>query len=395
MARFNSRPPRNTQQFHRDTSATDRTVAGQARRKGSTQKTATGPMAPRSRDDWRNDQIMEGRRRLRDTPLEEGSAGGQQRRNERNKPQAQTDGQPRQQAPRARGANTVVAKDRGETVVVARAKKMRERQGSQKERDRADHLREKRVDPKSLDDMRLQKILALTGLGSRRDMEEAISAGRVEVNGKVAALGDKVAYGDRVRLDGKNVALKWPDRLPRVILYHKQEGEIVSRDDPEGRVSVFARLPKVSSSRWIAIGRLDFNTSGLLIFTTSGELANVMMHPRFEVEREYAVRVLGELTDEQMKLLTKGIELEDGVAQFNYISDEGGEGSNRWYRVILREGRNREVRRMFEHFGLTVSRLMRVRFGPVSLPGRLKRGNWTELEPQDVQKLLRWAKVES
>ena len=395
MARFNSRPPRNTQQFHRDTSATDRTLAGQARRKGSTQKTATGPMAPRSRDDWRNDQIMEGRRRLRDTPLEEGSAGGQQRRNERNKPQAQTDGQPRQQAPRARGANTVVAKDRGETVVVARAKKMRERQGSQKERDRADHLREKRVDPKSLDDMRLQKILALTGLGSRRDMEEAISAGRVEVNGKVAALGDKVAYGDRVRLDGKNVALKWPDRLPRVILYHKQEGEIVSRDDPEGRVSVFARLPKVSSSRWIAIGRLDFNTSGLLIFTTSGELANVMMHPRFEVEREYAVRVLGELTDEQMKLLTKGIELEDGVAQFNYISDEGGEGSNRWYRVILREGRNREVRRMFEHFGLTVSRLMRVRFGPVSLPGRLKRGNWTELEPQDVQKLLRWAKVES
>lgn len=395
MARFNSRPPRNTQQFHRDTSATDRTLAGQARRKGRTQKTATGPMAPRSRDDWRNDQIMEGRRRLRDTPLEEGSAGGQQRRNERNKPQAQTDGQPRQQAPRARGANTVVAKDRGETVVVARAKKMRERQGSQKERDRADHLREKRVDPKSLDDMRLQKILALTGLGSRRDMEEAISAGRVEVNGKVAALGDKVAYGDRVRLDGKNVALKWPDRLPRVILYHKQEGEIVSRDDPEGRVSVFARLPKVSSSRWIAIGRLDFNTSGLLIFTTSGELANVMMHPRFEVEREYAVRVLGELTDEQMKLLTKGIELEDGVAQFNYISDEGGEGSNRWYRVILREGRNREVRRMFEHFGLTVSRLMRVRFGPVSLPGRLKRGNWTELEPQDVQKLLRWAKVES
>ncbi len=395
MARFNSRPPRNTQQFHRDTSATDRTVAGQARRKGSTQKTTTGPMTPRSRDDWRNDQIMEGRRRLRDTPVEDGSVAGQQRGNVRGTPQAQTDGQPRQQAPRPRSANAVVAKDRGETVVVARAKKMRERQGSQKERDRADHLREKRVDPKALDDMRLQKILALTGLGSRRDMEEAISAGRVEVNGKVAALGDKVAYGDRVRLDGKNVALKWPDRLPRVILYHKQEGEIVSRDDPEGRVSVFARLPKVSSSRWIAIGRLDFNTSGLLIFTTSGELANVMMHPRFEVEREYAVRVLGELTDEQMKQLTKGIELEDGVAQFNYISDEGGEGSNRWYRVILREGRNREVRRMFEHFGLTVSRLMRVRFGPVSLPGRLKRGNWTELEPQDVQKLLRWAKVEN
>ncbi len=151
----------------------------------------------------------------------------------------------------------------------------------------------------------------------------------------------------------------------------------------------------MASSRWIAIGRLDFNTSGLLIFTTSGELANVMMHPRFEVEREYAVRVLGELTDEQMKQLTKGIELEDGVAQFNFIASQGGEGSNHWYRVILREGRNREVRRMFEHFGLTVSRLMRVRFGPVSLPGRLKRGHWTELEPGEVQKLLRWAKVGS
>lgn len=404
MARFNSRPPRNTQQFHRDTSATDRTVAGQARRKAGTQKPVNpGPSAPRSRDDWRNDQIMEGRRRQRGGTTEEGQAQnkgqlGQQgrARNTDNKTDAgPLSQQPRQHAPRQRNSVAVVAKDRGETVVVARAKKMRERHGSQKERDRADFLREKRTDPTSLEDMRLQKILALTGLGSRRDMEEAIAAGRVEVNGKVATVGEKVAYGDRVRFDGKNVALKWPDRLPRVILYHKQEGEIVSRDDPEGRVSVFARLPKVSSSRWIAIGRLDFNTSGLLMFTTSGELANVMMHPRFEVEREYAVRVLGELTNEQMKELTKGIELDDGLAQFNYISDQGGEGSNHWYKVILREGRNREVRRMFEHFGLTVSRLMRVRFGPVSLPGRLKRGNWTELDPQDVQKLLRWAKVET
>lgn len=401
MARSNSRQPRNTQQFHRDTSAQNRTAAGQARRKATTQAQQWSSPSSRQRDDLRQDQIMEGRRRLRNTDETEpgganppgGARGGKGKRpHEDTVPTEQK--APRQANPRPRGAQSVVAKDRGETVVVARARKMRERPGSQKERDRADSLRERRVDPKNLDDMRLQKILALTGLGSRRDMEEAIQAGRVEVNGKIAALGDKAVHGDRVRFDGKNVTLKWPDRLPRVILYHKQEGEIVSRDDPEGRVSVFARLPKVSSSRWIAIGRLDFNTSGLLIFTTSGELANVMMHPRFEVEREYAVRVLGELTDEQMKQLTKGIELDDGTAQFNYIADQGGEGSNHWYRVILREGRNREVRRMFEHFGLTVSRLMRVRFGPVSLPGRLKRGHWTELEPQDVQKLLRWAKVE-
>lgn len=398
MAKFNSRPPRNTQQFHRDTSPQTRTAAGQSKRKATVQARDLSAASTRSRDDLRNDQIMEGRRRLRSgDDGEAGAAGtgrGESGRRGQQAPVPAGGERTERKPARPRGANAVVAKDRGETVVVERARKMRERPGSQKERDRAENLRERRVDPEKLDDMRLQKILALTGLGSRREMEDAIQAGRVEVNGKVASLGDKVTHGDRVRFDGKNVALKWPDRLPRVILYHKQEGEIVSRDDPEGRVSVFARLPKVSSSRWIAIGRLDFNTSGLLIFTTSGELANVMMHPRFEVEREYAVRVLGELTDEQMKQLTKGIELDDGTAQFNFIADEGGEGSNHWYRVILREGRNREVRRMFEHFGLTVSRLMRVRFGPVSLPGRLKRGHWTELEPQDVQKLLRWAKVE-
>lgn len=274
---------------------------------------------------------------------------------------------------------------------VQKARKLRERAGSLKEQKRADDLRDRRVDPKDLEDMRLQKILALTGLGSRREMEELISAGRVEINFKVAELGQKVSYGDKVRVDGKNVSLKWPDRLPRVILYHKQEGELVSRDDPDGRVTVFDRLPAVKSSKWVAIGRLDFNTSGLLMFTTSGELANNMMHPRFEVEREYAVRVLGELTPEQMKESTKGITLDDGEAHFNRIVDQGGEGRNHWYRVILKEGRNREVRRMFEHFGLTVSRLIRVRFGPVDLPGRLKRGHWLELEPQDVQKLLKWA----
>jgi 23S rRNA pseudouridine2605 synthase len=172
------------------------------------------------------------------------------------------------------------------------------------------------------------------------------------------------------------------------MLYHKPEGEIVSRDDPEGRPSVFEKLPQMQSSKWIAIGRLDYNTSGLLIFTTDGELANRLMHPRFEVEREYAVRIIGRLTTEQTELLTSGVKLEDGLAKFDYLSDEGGEGSNHWYRVILKEGKNREVRRMFEAMGMTVSRLMRVRFGPINLPPRLKRGRFLELNETEIRRLL-------
>lgn len=272
-----------------------------------------------------------------------------------------------------------------------KAKRMQVRAGSQKEVAIQKQLREKRLPPEQLNAERLQKALAFTGYGSRREMEEAIEARRVSINGKIASLGDKVHPGDEVRFDGKRVNIKWPDRLPRIVIYHKQEGELVSRDDPEGRTTIFDRLPKLDNSKWIAIGRLDYNTSGLLILTTSGDLANKMMHPRFEVEREYAVRVIGELTPEQRKELTTGIELEDGTARFHQLSDGGGEGSNHWYHVIIKEGRNREVRRMFEYFGMTVSRLIRVRFGALSLPPRLKRGQFYELTEIEVLGVVKWA----
>jgi 23S rRNA pseudouridine2605 synthase len=238
---------------------------------------------------------------------------------------------------------------------------------------------------------RLQKVLAQAGLGSRRDMEELIRSGRVTVNGQVAELGMRVTSADTIRIGRRIIRIRPPRRLPRVLLYYKPEGEIVSRDDPESRATVFDRLPPLSTARWVSVGRLDFNTSGLLLFTTSGELANRLAHPRFEVEREYAVRVLGKLTPEQMKRLTQGIPLEDGMAKLESLQDSGGEGANHWYRAVLKEGRNREVRRLFEALGLTVSRLMRVRFGPVSLPPRLKRGQWLELGRDEVELLLQWA----
>lgn len=235
---------------------------------------------------------------------------------------------------------------------------------------------------------KLQKLLAQKGLGSRREMEALIVAGEVIVNGKTAVIGDRVSADDVVRIGKRVIRLNTADGLPKVLLYHKPEGEIVSRNDPEGRPSVFDKLPHLRSSKWIAIGRLDFNTSGLLIFTTDGTLANRLMHPRFEVEREYAVRILGKLTPEQMTQLTTGVELTDGRAAFSYLAEQGGEGINHWYRVILKEGKNREVRRMFEAIGLTVSRLMRVRFGPINLPPRLKRGQWLELDEKEIQRLL-------
>ena len=241
---------------------------------------------------------------------------------------------------------------------------------------------------------RLHKLLALAGLGSRRDMETLIASGRVTINGKPATVGAGVTQHDVVRVDSRPLKLPFEAELPQVLLYHKPEGEIVSQDDPEGRATVFEKLPKVKHGKWIAIGRLDMNTSGLLIFTTSGELANRFMHPRYEVEREYAVRIFGELTEGQMTQLTEGIELEDGPANFDSITAQGGEGANHWYQVILREGRNREVRRLFEAFQLPVSRLMRVRFGPVNLPPRVKRGQMLKLEQKQVVDLLEWAGLE-
>ena len=235
---------------------------------------------------------------------------------------------------------------------------------------------------------RLHKLLAQSGVGSRREMEVLIGAGRVNVNGEPAQIGQSVSPGDRVKVNGKLVHLKFSNRLPRVIIYHKQEGEIVSRDDPDHRPTVFTSLPRMSGGRWVAVGRLDFNTSGLLLFTTSGDLANRLMHPRYNLVREYAVRILGELPDDARQRLLNGIELEDGPAQFSTFQEAGGEGVNHWYRVSLFEGRNREVRRMFEAVGAVVSRLMRVRYGPFVLPPNLKRGQVLELRDAEVQKLM-------
>ena len=213
----------------------------------------------------------------------------------------------------------------------------------------------------------------------------------MRVNGQVAVVGMRVNSGDLIKVGRRQVTVRPAGKLPRVIIYHKPEGEIVSRDDPQGRASVFEKLPELRRGKWLAIGRLDYNTCGLLIFTTSGELANRLMHPRYEVEREYAVRILGELTPQHIRRLTKGVRLEDGIARFDSIGEQGGQGANKWYRVILREGRNRIVRRMFEAIGMTVSRLMRVRFGEVILPPRLKRGGHFELDEEQTAAMMEWA----
>lgn len=235
---------------------------------------------------------------------------------------------------------------------------------------------------------KLQKVLAQAGLGSRRTMEEVVQAGRVTVNGVPARIGARVGPGDVIRVDGRQIRGFATGRLPRVLLYHKPEGEIVSRDDPAGRASVFDRLPPLRGGTWLAVGRLDYNTCGLLILTSEGGLANRMMHPRYGLEREYAVRVRGRLTPEHIARLRAGIELGDGKARCETVEDSGGEGANHWYHIVVREGRNRVVRRLFEALSLAVSRLMRVRFGPVCLPPRLKRGRYVELPPRDVQQLL-------
>jgi 23S rRNA pseudouridine2605 synthase len=241
--------------------------------------------------------------------------------------------------------------------------------------------------PKS---QKLQKVLAQSGLGSRRAMEELIKEGKVKVNDEVALLGQRVTTEDLIQVGRRRIQFKITTRLPRVILYHKPEGEIVSREDPKERTSVFEKLPAIRNAKWLAIGRLDFNTCGLLIFTTSGELANRLMHPRFEVEREYAVRIFGLLSKDEMARLCSGVRLSDGVAKFETIEPQGGEGRNHWYRVIVKEGRNRVVRRMFEALGYQVSRLMRVRLGIVSLPASLRRGNWVELKESEIRNLLDW-----
>ena len=239
---------------------------------------------------------------------------------------------------------------------------------------------------------KLQKVLARTGLGSRHEMERWIEAGRVTVNGKAAKLGDRVGSRDRLAIDGRPLDIA-PQQETRCILYHKPTGEVCSRSDPEGRRTVFDRLPRLKSGRWISIGRLDFNTSGLLLFTTDGELANALMHPSANIEREYMVRVMGEVDDDMLQRMIDGVMLEDGMARFTDIQDGGGDGINHWYYVVLMEGRNREVRRLWESQGLTVSRLKRVRYGEVFIPSRVKQGQWVELERRDIKTLYRMAKL--
>ena len=241
------------------------------------------------------------------------------------------------------------------------------------------------------DTVKLHKVLADVGMGSRREMEDLIVQGRVSVNSMPAHIGQRVGPTDQVRINGKPVHRKIHTKPPRVILYHKPAGEIVSQSDPEGRPTVFDRLPKARQGRWIAVGRLDFNTEGLLLFTTSGELANRLMHPRYGVEREYAVRILGELSNEQQTELKSGIQLDDGQARFLRLSAGGGEGANRWYHVALTEGKNREVRRMFEATGHTVSRLLRTRYGIFLLPPRLRRGKWEEVPAEGITQLMKAA----
>ena len=236
---------------------------------------------------------------------------------------------------------------------------------------------------------RLQKILAEFGLGSRRKMEEVIGQGRVQVNNKVAQLGDKVTVGeDKIRVDGKLLEHKGIRMSrPRILLYHKPIGQICTKQDPEGRTTVFDAVKQLQKGRWVMIGRLDVATSGLLLFTTDGELANRLMHPKYEIQREYAVRTYGNATDEKIDKLKSGVMLSDGLAKFDSISFSGGEGRNSWYHVTISEGRNREVRRMFESVDLQVSRLTRIRYGSISLPKFVGRGATYELKPLEVNQL--------
>ena len=237
---------------------------------------------------------------------------------------------------------------------------------------------------------KIQKVLANTGLGSRRQIEDWIRAGRITVNGKKAEIGERIDTDVAVCIDSRPIKLiRSLTKKTRVLIYNKPEGEICTRSDPEKRATVFERLPLLRNSRWIAIGRLDINTQGLILFTNNGELANRMMHPSAQLEREYAVRIHGQVAPQTLKLLQTGVELEDGQAHFEQLSEAGGEGSNRWYHATVKEGRNRLVRRLWESQGFEISRLLRVRFGPVSLPRDLHRGKWQEMEPEDVSKLLR------
>lgn len=238
---------------------------------------------------------------------------------------------------------------------------------------------------------RIQKLLAQRGFGSRRFIEKQISQGLITVNGKPATLGQLIDENDRLMIAGKPVYFTQQPasiRLPRLLIYYKPEGEICTRYDPEGRPTVFRNLPTLRSNRWVAVGRLDINTSGLLLFTNNGDLANKLMHPRFGWEREYAVRILGEVKSSDLKALQEGVMLEDGIGKFEKIYYKGGGNANHWYHVIVKEGRNRLVRRLWQACGLTISRLMRVRYGPIHLKRGMRVGKFYEVPKEEVKKLL-------
>ncbi len=251
----------------------------------------------------------------------------------------------------------------------------------------------KRVLPPQPESPKLHKVLAQAGMGSRLEMEQLIMEGRITVNNEPAHIGQRVQFGDHVKVNGKPIRFRIEPPPTRVIAYHKPAGEVVTHDDPQNRPTVFRKLPKLFQGKWQSVGRLDLNTEGLLLFTSSGELANNLMHPRFGLEREYAVRVLGGLNPEEKQKLLSGVQLGDGMAQFGSIEEGGGEGANCWYRVTISEGRNREVRRMFEAVGHAVSRLIRIRYGAMVLPRGLRRGAWMELDGIDIAQLTRAARL--
>ena len=234
---------------------------------------------------------------------------------------------------------------------------------------------------------KLQKVIARSGHASRRESERLIAQGRIKIDKRVAQLGDRVAGAERIYLDDKELFIAWQKPKQRVLIYHKPPGEICSRNDPEHPNTIFDDLPSLKVGRWISVGRLDINTSGLILLTNDGELANKLMHPSSEIEREYAVRVLGEVTDDDIAQLKEGVALDDGMAHFDKVSYVGGQGANHWYHVTLKEGRNREVRRMWESLGITVSRLSRVRYGLVKLPRWQKPGRWEDMEEKDMMAL--------
>jgi len=243
---------------------------------------------------------------------------------------------------------------------------------------------------------KLQKVLARAGLGSRREMERVIEQGRIKVNGEVATLGDRVSLDDRVDLDGHRVRFAKPEqRRIRVLLYNKPEGEICTRSDPEGRPTVYDRLPPIKGDRWISVGRLDFNTSGLLLFTNEGELANKLMHPSSVIDREYLVRIQGAVDNDMKQRLRDGVMLEDGVANFTDVVDGAGEGRNQWFYCVVMEGRNREVRRLWESQGVSVSRLKRVRYGNIFIPSHVRVGQWIELNDKEIADLCVTAGIEA